>query len=47
MKVKKTRKKSSPGIQEPKAITNPFVLVIFGVTGDLAQNKLMPSLFSL
>jgi glucose-6-phosphate 1-dehydrogenase len=25
----------------------PFILVIFGATGDLAQNKLMPSLFSL
>ncbi len=26
---------------------SPFVMVIFGVTGDLAQHKLMPSLFSL
>jgi len=25
----------------------PFIMVIFGATGDLAQNKLMPSLFSL
>ena len=25
----------------------PFVLVIFGATGDLAQNKLIPSLFAL
>lgn len=25
----------------------PFILVIFGATGDLAQNKLVPSLFSL
>ena len=25
----------------------PFILVIFGATGDLAQNKLIPSLFSL
>jgi glucose-6-phosphate 1-dehydrogenase len=25
----------------------PFILVIFGATGDLAQNKLMPSLFAL
>ena len=24
-----------------------FILVIFGATGDLAQNKLIPSLFSL
>jgi glucose-6-phosphate 1-dehydrogenase len=28
-------------------VSSPFVMVIFGVTGDLAQNKLMPSLFSL
>jgi glucose-6-phosphate 1-dehydrogenase len=26
---------------------SPFILVIFGATGDLAQNKLMPSLFAL
>lgn len=26
---------------------SPFVMVIFGATGDLAQNKLIPSLFSL
>src|SRR5947207_11640937 len=25
----------------------PFVIVIFGATGDLAKNKLLPSLFSL
>jgi len=25
----------------------PFVIVIFGATGDLAQNKLLPALFSL
>src|SRR5258705_7547427 len=25
----------------------PFVLVIFGATGDLAQHKLLPALFSL
>jgi glucose-6-phosphate 1-dehydrogenase len=25
----------------------PFIMVIFGATGDLAQNKLMPSLFAL
>ncbi len=25
----------------------PFILVIFGATGDLAQNKLIPALFSL
>ncbi|MGH7246001.1 MAG: glucose-6-phosphate dehydrogenase [Candidatus Levyibacteriota bacterium] len=28
-------------------ITTPFVLVIFGGTGDLATNKLIPALFSL
>lgn len=28
-------------------MNSPFILVIFGATGDLAQNKLMPSLFSL
>lgn len=27
--------------------SNPFVLIIFGATGDLARNKLFPSLFSL
>ena len=26
---------------------SPFVLVLFGATGDLAKNKLLPSLFSL
>ena len=26
---------------------SPFILVIFGATGDLAQNKLIPALFSL
>ena len=25
----------------------PFVIVIFGATGDLAQHKLLPALFSL
>src|ERR1035437_5826753 len=25
----------------------PFIMVIFGATGDLAQNKLIPSLFAL
>jgi len=28
-------------------MTSPFVLVIFGATGDLAQHKLIPALFSL
>jgi glucose-6-phosphate 1-dehydrogenase len=28
-------------------MTSPFVMVIFGATGDLAQNKLIPALFSL
>lgn len=28
-------------------MSSPFVMVIFGATGDLAQNKLIPSLFSL
>jgi glucose-6-phosphate 1-dehydrogenase len=32
---------------ESAAVSAPFSMVIFGVTGDLAQNKLMPSLFSL
>ena len=26
---------------------SPFIMVIFGATGDLAQNKLIPSLFSM
>ncbi len=30
-----------------KLSTSPFIMVIFGATGDLAQNKLIPSLFSL
>jgi glucose-6-phosphate 1-dehydrogenase len=33
--------------KDPLAVTDPFAMVIFGVTGDLAQHKLMPSLFSL
>lgn len=28
-------------------MNSPFTMVIFGATGDLSQNKLMPSLFSL
>ena len=32
--------------KSPRPI-DPFVMVIFGVTGDLAQNKLLPSLFAL
>jgi glucose-6-phosphate 1-dehydrogenase len=32
---------------ESAAVSAPFSMVIFGVTGDLTQNKLMPSLFSL
>lgn len=28
-------------------LNSPFVLVIFGVTGDLAHNKLIPALFSM
>ncbi len=28
-------------------IQTPFIIVIFGATGDLARNKLLPSLFSL
>jgi glucose-6-phosphate 1-dehydrogenase len=32
---------------DPLAVTVPFVMVIFGITGDLAQHKLLPSLFSL
>jgi glucose-6-phosphate 1-dehydrogenase len=34
-------------IVEPTGVSTPFVMVIFGVTGDLSQNKLMPALFSL
>lgn len=29
------------------SMNNPFVMVIFGATGDLARNKLFPALFSL
>lgn len=29
------------------SVSSPFIMVIFGATGDLAQNKLIPSLFSL
>lgn len=28
-------------------MTSPFILVVFGATGDLARNKLFPALFSL
>src|SRR5438876_10508971 len=28
-------------------MNSPFVMVIFGATGDLARNKLFPALFSL
>lgn len=28
-------------------MSSPFILIIFGGTGDLAQNKLLPALFSL
>ncbi len=28
-------------------MTSPFVIVIFGATGDLAQHKLLPALYSL
>src|SRR6202042_3077845 len=28
-------------------MNSPFVIVIFGATGDLAQNKLLPDLYSL
>src|SRR3989344_5142129 len=28
-------------------MNSPFVMIIFGATGDLAKNKLIPSLFSL
>src|SRR5438067_1994047 len=28
-------------------MNSPFVLVIFGATGDLAQHKLIPALYSL
>ena len=34
-------------ITDSLELTDPFVMIIFGVTGDLAQNKLMPALFSL
>lgn len=33
-------------IQET-SVNSPFVFIIFGATGDLAHNKLIPSLFSL
>src|SRR3989344_1362492 len=28
-------------------VMTPFIMVIFGATGDLAQNKLIPALFAL
>ena len=31
----------------PDLVPSPLVMVIFGVTGDLSHNKLMPALFSL
>lgn len=36
---------NSPEVFE--TLASPFILVIFGATGDLAQNKLIPALFSL
>jgi len=47
MNTMDNEKKTCTKISEPLAISDPFVMVIFGVTGDLAQNKLLPSLFSL
>jgi glucose-6-phosphate 1-dehydrogenase len=44
MKIEQSKSNQS---KDPLAVTDPFVMVIFGVTGDLAQHKLMPSLFSL
>jgi glucose-6-phosphate 1-dehydrogenase len=38
---------SKEKVAEPLSVRDPFVMVIFGVTGDLTQNKLMPSLLSL
>jgi glucose-6-phosphate 1-dehydrogenase len=39
-------KPESPA-QYSTAFTTPFIMVIFGITGDLAQHKLIPALFSL
>jgi glucose-6-phosphate 1-dehydrogenase len=47
MKSMENMPKSNTKDSESLAVDAPFVLVIFGVTGDLAQNKLLPSLFSL
>ena len=34
-------------VRKTNARKRSFVMVIFGATGDLAQNKLIPALFSL
>lgn len=34
-------------INSTPLVTSPFVMIIFGATGDLAQNKLIPALFAL
>jgi len=34
-------------VQDLRRMQQPFILVIFGATGDLAQHKLIPVLFSL
>ncbi len=36
-----------PAVAPAPGITSPLVMVIFGVTGDLARNKLLPALLSL
>jgi glucose-6-phosphate 1-dehydrogenase len=40
-------RQSGEKVLKSTGVSSPFVMVIFGVTGDLSQNKLMPSLFSL
>src|ERR1700727_1885351 len=37
----------APGARRTPGVAGPCVLVMFGVTGDLARKKLMPALYDL
>jgi glucose-6-phosphate 1-dehydrogenase len=47
MKTMKNMAMSNVESSASMTISAPFAMVIFGVTGDLSQNKLLPALFSL
>ncbi|EKD69640.1 MAG: Glucose-6-phosphate 1-dehydrogenase, partial [uncultured bacterium] len=47
MKILKDKMNDCPGVAKDVKSSDPCVIAIFGITGDLARKKILPALYNL